>query len=540
MHWVSWERMCLDKKDGGLGFKDIEKFNKALLAKQGWRLLMDPDSLCARVVKSRYYPNGDFLSANIGSRPSYAWRSIVFGRELLVQGLRRNVGSGEAINVWMDKWLFDSKPIAPMRKQISFDLELRVCDLINLQTRTWDRGKLEEVFFPADVERVLKIKPAFGKEDSYEWVHNKWGAYSVKSGYWLACSLDRSVTRVNAMSKPSINDLRCKVWDVNTAPKIKIFLWKALSNALAVSSELITRGMKVDPRCQRCGEDNESINHVIFTCPVARRVWATSGFPFPPRGFEHRQLYENFDYLFACGKDKRVPRELFECFPWVLWLLWKNRNAFAFEGKEYEAEVTVAKCFEDAKRWFDVTTAVKAEEKERTRRNRGHLGWKAPDCDRIKCNVGVSLSKRSGLVGAAWIVRDCDGKTLVHSRRAFSGVSSIFEAKRLALIWALESMISHRMSRVTFEVESDVLVGAVNRPRAWPAYRADGEELRFIIGNRPNWKMESVKRDANKIGFLIVRSVTRDNRIQSYVAQGCPRWIEELIEDEASRSRMMF
>lgn len=189
MHWVSRERMCLDKKNGGLGFKDLEKFSQALLAKQGWRLLMDPDSLCARVMRSRYYPTREFFSARVGPRPSYAWRSILFARELLEKGLRHNVGSGENINVWMDKWLFDSRCSSDEKTDL-FHLELMVCDLINPQTKTWDRGKLEEVFFPSDIEFILKHKPAFEKEDSYEWVHNRWGAYYVKSGYWLACSLD--------------------------------------------------------------------------------------------------------------------------------------------------------------------------------------------------------------------------------------------------------------------------------------------------------------------------------------------------------------
>ena len=34
VHWVKWERLCQGKDFGGLGFKEIEKFNEALLTKQ--------------------------------------------------------------------------------------------------------------------------------------------------------------------------------------------------------------------------------------------------------------------------------------------------------------------------------------------------------------------------------------------------------------------------------------------------------------------------------------------------------------------------
>ncbi|CAL1384201.1 unnamed protein product [Linum trigynum] len=64
----------------------------ALLTKQCWRLVMSPDSLVAQVMRSRYYPRGDFWTAQRGYNPSYALG--VFG------GLARyfvRVSSGELV-----------------------------------------------------------------------------------------------------------------------------------------------------------------------------------------------------------------------------------------------------------------------------------------------------------------------------------------------------------------------------------------------------------------------------------------------------------
>lgn len=423
MHWVSLEKMCLDKKDGGLGFRDLEKFNQALLANQGWRILMFPDSLCSRVLRSRYFPNGSFIGENLGPRPSYAWRSILFGRELFEKGLRRSIGSGNNMNVWRDKWLFDTAPKAPMRKPVLFDLDLHVSDLINPQTLTWDRGRLEHNFFPQDIELIIKHKPVAEEDESFEWVHTRWGAYSVKSGYWLACRLDRSEVRRECMAQPSIHGVTEKVSLVKTAPKIRIFLWKALSDALSVNDGLRSRGMKIDPRCQRCGNEGESINHVLFTCHFARRVWAQSGFPFPSRGFENRSLLENFNYLLNPPTSLKVPEEIALLFPWILWVLWKNRNSFIFEGKDFSAEDTVRKAMEDSKEWFD---AQKMEQSVRDTfkiSNESPVRWEAPRRGFHKCNVGLSWSKKKKLLGASWIVRNDEGVCLLHSRRAFENVS---------------------------------------------------------------------------------------------------------------------
>lgn len=79
MHWMAWWRMCIPKKDEGMGFHDLHSFNLAMLAKQSWRLISNPDSLCAKVLKAKYYPNCHLLKAGPKKGSSFTWQSIVAG-----------------------------------------------------------------------------------------------------------------------------------------------------------------------------------------------------------------------------------------------------------------------------------------------------------------------------------------------------------------------------------------------------------------------------------------------------------------------------
>lgn len=68
--------MCSSKRLDGMGFYDLHCFNLAMLAKQGWHLMMEPNTLFAKIFKAKYFCKRNFLEASLGWSPSYIWRSI--------------------------------------------------------------------------------------------------------------------------------------------------------------------------------------------------------------------------------------------------------------------------------------------------------------------------------------------------------------------------------------------------------------------------------------------------------------------------------
>nr|VDD45330.1 unnamed protein product [Brassica oleracea] len=188
---------------------------------------------------------------------------------------------------------------------------------------------------------------------------------------------------------------------------------------------------------------------------------------------------------------------------------WKfNRNGLMSEvDKEVELEVT--------------RNDVRAKKR-----------WLPPEESWLMCNVAFEWNKDTHSLGGAWVVRNHRGVALTHSRRAFSRVGSLDDARLKTLLWALESMMSMRYDRMVFAGDFKELFLAFQNPHKWPALRFQVEEMRILLSRMKEFQLKKVSIEENGGASFIAQSITRQNRSQSYVAIGHPSWLGELFVNE--------
>ena len=140
----------------------------------------------------------------------------------------------------------------------------------------------------------------------------------------------------------------------------------------------------------------------------------------------------------------------------------------------------------------------------------------------------------SSVTGASWIIRNTRGKVLFHSRRSFSGVVSKAHASLLALSWASTAVQDLKLKDIVFEFSSQEAVNALNNPVEFSSYYYMCYDVFKNIYSVPKSSLSLVSDTCNQAAAAIADSVTRDHRVQSYVAAGGPRRLSDLLIREVS------
>ncbi|CAA7050210.1 unnamed protein product [Microthlaspi erraticum] len=425
MCWISWDRMAKSKKEGGLGFRDIQSFNDALLAKVSWRILNNPECLLARILKGKYCKYDDFLSVQVTSSTSHGWRGILIGRDLL------------------------NHQLGPPNLQ---DKDLLVSDLLLDQPRRWNKEKIENLL-PHHLNDILLIRPSLtGARDSFIWIPTKSGDYSVKTGYHVALG----TTDAPAQHNHSSINWNLEIWHGRFSPKMKVFLWKIMQEALPLGDNLLSRGLMDNACCVHCAE-LETTEHLFLQCAFAQRVWNQGPF----KTALNPLIFPNFTSALIASKDWIClpPTGLGAgpLFPWICWSIWNSRNYLVFEERTFSPEETLSKVISEAKEWQ--LAQVKTQKGPITP-NLPHLPHNSQNS--IVCFTDGSWCKELKTGGMGWIFADTAGTELNHGQASERFVTSPLMAEALAIRSALNQALELGITNLHLKSDAQDLIRALN------------------------------------------------------------------------------
>ncbi|GLT60633.1 hypothetical protein SLA2020_333910 [Shorea laevis] len=460
IHWVSWGKLSISKNYGGLGFRDVEAFNLSLLAKQCWRLIHNPNSLWVKLLRALYHPSGHFLQAKLGFTPSWIWRSLLKGRDVLKLGLRY-IGNGQNVFLWGHKWIPTKQGFQVSTPQPQHGYNVRVCNLLT-PTFGWDVQKLNLLLCPEDVKAIVQV-PAGPSPDRLIWHFTRNGEFTIRSAYQLARKNGFGLFPLTNFQVSLFPSFLKSIWKLGVPPKIKIFMWKVLTNALPVKANLFHKGIVESPVCGLCGGDDESITHMLFTCQYAARTWFASRLAFRPTISSISEMVNWWSFV-SSQWDKHIPNIMEET-ACLFWYIWKNRNLGIFQGRTMQPQMVVQKAMFLAVEFCRVNgkdPLIPPVLQRRDGLEDKLQRWSPPPEDVVKCNTDAAVDVNNGVAGLAVVCRNSRG-ILVDGLAFKQSVSSVLMAETLAVRAAVGWAARNGLKDIIFESDSKELMQVVNK-----------------------------------------------------------------------------
>lgn len=317
VRWMSWKRLCFSKEFGGLGLKELKKFNMAMLAKQGWRLLTEANQLVSAVMKARYYSDSSVLNAELGSNPSYVWHGIHQAMDVVRAGARRKIGDGEDTMVWKVPWLPDERNGFISTDEYNQLENIKVSHLMSVDDKSWDIELLNDLFCARDIELIRRTPiPMRESRDSWYWLLDEKGDFTVKSSYrWLHGECTDDYT-----------GLWKKLWTLRLHNKVSNLIWRLCKGCLPTAMALASKHVDINVRCQWCHSEIETDVHVMFLYDFAKTVWLSSGLSHLVQCTISELPCQIFTRVFGNGtRDQWVEIAM------IYWSLWNTRNRWVWD-----------------------------------------------------------------------------------------------------------------------------------------------------------------------------------------------------------------
>ena len=509
MHWLRWDHLTRPKCSGGMGFRDLNLFNLAMLGKQGWRLITSPESLCARVLKGRYYHDTDFLHATRKKHASHTWRAILAGREVLQQGLIRRIGDGSTTHIWIDRWIpnhFSGKPISvPTAPSI-----VVVADLLTA-SGGWNAELVKQNFVEFDAQAILRTPIRGSGEDTWAWEPERHGTYTVKSAYRRSYELKWHQTESERASS-SDGSIWNRIWKLCVPPKVRVFWWRVVNGFLPARGVLLQRHIEPIANCEVCGAGVETIKHALMDCTIARFFWnqtkALTGVKIPGHLHPVTWAHDLLDPKICTEQDAAV----ILCGMWALWMS-RNKRRHGEAGVPMNQAIKWAK--DTAFDLWQICHPTKSKRSQPTTKEQ----WRCPTMGWTKCNTDASfrMGNSTGSVGA--VLQDHEGQFQGAQAKWIGHCLSALAAEALACVEGASLALRRGVHKLEIETDCQVLV------KLWESRTSQRSEISPILSRLEDIcrdfrdvRLSFVPRTCNQVAHICAQLASADNPLVEWLS----------------------
>ncbi|KAK9985942.1 hypothetical protein SO802_030893 [Lithocarpus litseifolius] len=469
------------------------------------------------------------LKQRIANKPSYAWRSIHAAQALVRRGLRWQVGNGEHIRIWKDKWLPTPKTYKVVTPERGNTQVTMVCDLIDNESKEWKVDVVRQNFLAQDVEAILSIPLSVnGARDKIVWAENKNGRFSVRSAYKVAQAEGLDGEGAGCSSSSEIRKVWRFLWGMNLPNKIKHFAWKACRNILATKENLRRRNIVDNGLCVCCGSHTETVGHLFWFCDHAKEIWTSSKLSTP---FEVMPSWDFMEVMCQVQRWNDSFPGLVERTVMICWGIWKNRNEIIHGGTGRPGRVVVRSALMLLDEYQTANESPKVGQKS----THATVRWSPPQQECYKVNVDGAVFTRRRQTGIGVVIRDSAGEVVAALCKRLAVPLGALETEAKAMESGVRFAAEVGIRDVIFEGDSLTVYNAVHGGTTSSAVQNIITGILQQVQGFRTFAFSHVKRQGNVPAHVLAQHACNIDEDVIWLEE-CPSQIETACAQDAIRT----
>jgi len=134
------------------------------------------------------------------------------------------------------------------------------------------------------------------------------------------------------------------LWRNFAPPRVKMFGWLLTKQRIQCKVALVRKLILQDAKCDICGQEEETADHIISCCIFAQEFWARMGW--------NADNIAPVQRLWETTSPHEAPaNSISSIILLYCWELWKHRHDVVFRGMNPNHERLIAACRQNTKLW---------------------------------------------------------------------------------------------------------------------------------------------------------------------------------------------